>query len=92
MYVHAHSVSHCTGQYGAYCVRPSIIVVLYCYYSIQDDYQTYLSHRADKRQSLIISLNDYNQQQLKEIAAEKEQMLSEHEEKKAGKFAVMCSL
>jgi len=52
----------------------------------QDDYQTYLSRRADKRQSLIISLNDYNQQQLKAIAAEKEHMLREHEERKAGKL------
>lgn len=51
---------------------------------LQQDYQTYVSRRAQKRHSLIVSLSDQNRVELQEIKQQKEDLIREFEEKKAG--------
>ena len=51
---------------------------------LQHDYQTYISRKADKRQSLIVSLSDHYHQQLKTIEREKEELIRDYDEKKTG--------
>ena len=51
---------------------------------VQQDYQTYVSRKALKRQSLIVSLSDHNQQQLREIQRQREELVKDYEEKRAG--------
>lgn len=53
------------------------------------DYQTYVSRKAQKRQSLIVSLSDHNQQELRMIQQQKEEVIKDHEEKKAGLNATL---
>ena len=43
-----------------------------------------MSRRAQKRQSLIVSLSDQNRVELQEIKQQKEDLIREFEEKKAG--------
>ena len=50
----------------------------------QQDYQTYVSRKAQKRQSLIVSLSDDNQQQLRELQRQREELTRDYEEKRAG--------
>lgn len=50
----------------------------------QHDYQTFISRKADKRQSLIVSLSDHYHQQLKDIDQEKEELIRDYDEKKTG--------
>ena len=50
----------------------------------QQDYQTYISRKAQKRQSLIVSLNDHNQQELKDIEKQKDELIRDFEEKEKG--------
>lgn len=57
---------------------------LHMHIHIQQDYQTYVSRKALKRQSLIVSLSDHNQQQLKEIQRQREELVKDYEEKRAG--------
>ena len=52
--------------------------------NLQQDYQTYVSRKAQKRQSLIVSLSDYNQQELRDIQRQKEELIRDYEEKRAG--------
>ena len=62
-----------------------------------------MSRKAQKRQSLIVSLSDHNQEELRKIQRQKEELIKDHEEKKAGlfteymytctrTFVCMCSL
>ena len=57
---------------------------LHMHIHIQQDYQTYVSRKALKRQSLIVSLSDHNQQQLREIQRQREELVKDYEEKRAG--------
>ena len=43
-----------------------------------------MSRKAQKRQSLIVSLSDHNQQELRKIQMEKEELIKDFEEKRAG--------
>lgn len=61
-----------------YCQPASVFSVM------QQDYQTYVSRKAQKRQSLIVSLSDHNQQELRKIQREKEELIRDFEEKRAG--------
>lgn len=45
-----------------------------------------MSRRAQKRQSLVVSLGDQNKLELEEIKKQKEQLMKEFEEQKAGKL------
>ncbi|XP_064406247.1 basal body-orientation factor 1-like [Halichondria panicea] len=48
------------------------------------DYQTYISRKAQKRQTMIVSLNDHNQHELREIQEQREKVIDKYtEEKKA---------
>ena len=53
---------------------------------MQQDYQTYVSRKAQKRQSLIVTLSDHNQQELKSILDQREEMVKDYEEKRAGLY------
>ena len=53
--------------------------------SLQQDYQTYVSRKAQKRQSLVVSLSDRNRAELGRIQREKEELLRDFEEKSAGR-------
>jgi len=53
-------------------------------YPPQQDYQTYVSRKAQKRQSLIVSLSDHNQEQLRELQRQREELARDYEEKRAG--------
>ena len=56
------------------------------YTCMQQDYQTYVSRKAQKRQSLIVTLSDHNQQELKSILDQREEMVKDYEEKRAGLY------
>lgn len=46
------------------------------------EYMSYMAKKTHKRQTTIVSLSDQNQKELEKINAQKEQMLSDYEEKK----------
>ena len=50
--------------------------------SLQQDYQTYVSRKAKKREDLVTSLTEYHQQELQKIQAERETLVRNFEEKK----------
>ena len=45
---------------------------------------SYMAKKTQKRQTTIISLSDSNQQELENIKQQREQMLTEYQEKKQG--------
>ena len=45
---------------------------------------SYMSKKAHKRQTTIVTLSDQNQQEIRMINEQKEQMLQEYEDKKKG--------
>ena len=47
---------------------------------------SYMSKKAHKRQTTIVTLSDQNQQEIRMINEQKEQMLEEYEEKKRGDY------
>lgn len=60
--------------------------------ALQQEYQGYLSKKAQKRQSLIVSLSDENHRQLADIERQREEVEQEFEERKAGKVADVALL
>ena len=54
-------------------------------FTLQHEYMSYMSKKAHKRQSTIVTLSDQNQQEIRMIHEQKEQMLKEYDEKKQGK-------
>ena len=50
----------------------------------QQDYQTFMSRKAQKRQDLVVSLNDYHKQELEKIEKEREELLEDYKEKRTG--------
>lgn len=44
----------------------------------------FMSKKTNYRQTQIVTLNDYNRKQIEDINREKETMLSEYKQKKAG--------
>lgn len=68
---------------GGYHVSPPII--------LQQEYQGYMSKKAQKRQSLIVSLSDENHRQLAEIERQREEVEQEFEERKTGRVARCAS-
>ena len=65
---------------------------LYTRTHFQQDYQTYVSRKALKRQSLIVTLNDQNQQELREIQRQREELLRDYEEKRAGMTLITATV
>ena len=59
-------------------------------YSLQQDYQTYIQRRAQKRQSLIVSLGDQNRVELEGIQQQKLELVKGYEERKAGLVDITC--
>ena len=53
--------------------------------SLQQDYQTYVSRKAKKREDLVTSLTDYHQQELQKIQAERETIIRTFEERKTSR-------
>ena len=56
----------------------------------QQDYQTYVTRKAEKRQNLVASLSDYHQQELRDIETQREKLLSDYQEKKTGVCVCVC--
>ena len=50
------------------------------------EYMSYMEKKTSKRQTTIISLSDQNAKEIQDIHDQKQQMLRDYEEKKAGKF------
>ncbi len=44
----------------------------------------YISRKAQKRQTLIVSLNDHNQQELRKVLEQKEKVIEKYTEEKKG--------
>ena len=55
--------------------------------TLQHEYQGYMTKKAQKRQSLIVSLSDENQRQLAEIEQQREDLERDFEQRKAGRAA-----
>ena len=47
---------------------------------------SYMAKKTQKRQTTIISLSDSNQQELENIKQQREQMITEYQDKKQGKW------
>lgn len=47
-----------------------------------------MEKKIDKRQRTIITLSDYNQQEIKDLQTMKEEMVSAYEEKKTGRHSL----
>ena len=58
---------------------------------LQQEYQGYMCKKAQKRQSLIVSLSDENHRQLAEIERQQEEVEQEFEERKTGRVARCAS-
>lgn len=54
-------------------------------FAFQHEYMSYMEKKIDKRQRTIITLSDYNQQEIKDLQTMKEEMVSAYEEKKTGR-------
>ena len=52
---------------------------------------SYMSKKAHKRQTTIVTLSDQNQQEIRMINEQKELMLQEYEDKKIGSFFPLSS-
>ena len=51
-------------------------------FNSQQDYQTYVSRKAKKREDLVTSLTDYHLQELQDIERQREELVRDYEEKK----------
>jgi hypothetical protein len=53
---------------------------------LQAEYVQYMSKKTNIRQTQIVTLTDYHRQEIDEINRDKENMLKEYEQKKAGSY------
>ena len=57
---------------------------LLCLIFFQHEYLGYISKKAQKRQSAVITLSDRNAEKIKEIESKKEEMLTKFDKEKGG--------
>ena len=73
-------------------ITASVVVWVVWNVSLQQDYQTYVSRKAKKREDLVTSLTEYHQQELQKIQAEREALIKKFEEKKTSRCQSEYSL
>ena len=65
-------------------VKAKVLFFFFFFRIKQQDYQTFISRKSQKRQTLIVSLTDQNRLELQEIQKQKEDLLKVYEERKGG--------